>query len=216
MGISISCLSVYLADIKGKYSLFTEKKEQPMQHLTPAKVSSENKVAVTEEITVQEEEIQTQQRSPITILSDDEGYLLEEDQSIVKTEVKAETCREYSTLENKKVRPLRKKNRVEVVEFSIVKHQRRNPRMMGELAPAWNPKTRTTNKLKLNLKKLLNPRLDSKEVTVLDDVSLEEKPEIDKVSGIKSKETVIKAPSFYLVKSKEAITVSGRFKYQPD
>ena len=32
------------AEIKGKYSLFTEKKEQPMQHLTPAKVSSEDKV----------------------------------------------------------------------------------------------------------------------------------------------------------------------------
>ena len=88
--------------------------------------------------------------------------------------------------------------------------------MMGELAPAWRPKTRPTNKLKLNLKKLLNPRLDSKEVTVLDDVSLEEKPEIDKVSSIQSKETVIKAPSFYLAKAKEAITVSGRFKYQPD
>ena len=60
-------------------------------------------------------------------------------------------------------------------------------RMMGELAPYWRPKTRPTNKLKLNLKKLLIPRLDRKEVTVLDDVSLEEKPEIDKVSSIKSK-----------------------------
>ena len=43
---------MFSADIKGKYSLFTEKKEHPMQHLTPAKVSSENKVVVTEEITV--------------------------------------------------------------------------------------------------------------------------------------------------------------------
>ena len=88
--------------------------------------------------------------------------------------------------------------------------------MMGELAQDWRPKTRPTNKLKLNLKKLLNPRLDSKEVTVLDDVSLEEKPEIDKVSSKKSKETVIKAPSFHLAKSKKVITFSGRFKYQPD
>ena len=187
-----------------------------MQHLTPTEVFSKDKTAATEKVIVQEEEIQTQQRSPITILSDDEGYLLEEDQSIVKTEVKAETCREYSTLENKKVRPLRKKNRVEVVEFAAVKHQIRNLRMMGELAPAWRPKTRPRNNLRLNLKKLLNPRLDSKEVTVLDDVSLEEKPEIDKVSSKKSKETVIKAPYFYLSKSKEAIIVSGRFKYQPD
>ena len=102
------------------------------------------------------------------------------------------------------------------MEFAAVKHQRRNQRMMGELAPSWRPKTRPTYKLKLNLKKLLNPRLDSKEVTVLDDVSSEEKPEIDKVSSINSKETVIKAPYLYLTKSKESITVSGRFKYQPD
>ena len=45
------------AEIKGKYSLFNEKKEQPMQHLTPAKVSNEDKVVVPEKITVQEEEI---------------------------------------------------------------------------------------------------------------------------------------------------------------
>ena len=83
------------AEIKGKYSLFTEKKEKPMQHLTPAKVSSEDKVAVLEKITVQEEEIQTQQMSPITILSEDEDYWLEEDQPIAKTEAKAETCREF-------------------------------------------------------------------------------------------------------------------------
>ena len=36
------------AEIKGKYSLFTEKKEKPMQHLTLAKVSSEDRVAVPE------------------------------------------------------------------------------------------------------------------------------------------------------------------------
>ena len=81
------------AEIKGKYSLFTEKKEQPMQHLTPAKVSSEDKVVVPEKITVQEEEIQTQQMSPITILSEDEDNWLEEDQPIAKTEAKAKTCR---------------------------------------------------------------------------------------------------------------------------
>ena len=124
------------ADIKGKYSLFTEKKEQPMQHLTPAEVFSKDKTAATEKVTVQEEEIQTQQRSPITILSEDEGYLLEEDQSIAKSEARFDSCKEFSTLENKTVRPRRKKNRVEVMEFAAVKHQGRNLRMMGELAPA--------------------------------------------------------------------------------
>ena len=117
------------AEIKGKYSLFTEKKEQPMQHLTLAKVSSEDKVAVPEKITVQEEEIQTQQMSPITILSEDEDYWLEEDQPIAKTEAKAETCREFSTLENKKVKPSTKKNKVEVMEFATVKHKGNSSRI---------------------------------------------------------------------------------------
>ena len=48
--------------------------------------------------------------------------------------------------------------------------------MLGELAPGWRAKTRPTNKLRLNMKKLLNPRLNTKEVTVLDDDSSDEKP----------------------------------------
>ena len=83
----------FSADSKGKYSLFTEKKEQPMQHMTPVEVFSEDKTAVTEKVAVQEEDIQTQQRSPITILSEDEGYLLEEDESNAKTEAKIGTCK---------------------------------------------------------------------------------------------------------------------------
>ena len=193
------------ADIKGKYSLFTEKKEQPMQHLTPAEVFSKDKTAATEKVTVQEEEIQTQQRSPITILSEDEGYLLEEDQSIAKSEARFDSCKEFSTLENKTVRPRRKKNRVEVMEFAAVKHQGRNLRMMGELAPAWRPKTRPTNKLKLNLKKLLNPKLNTKEVTVLDDISPDEEPEIDKMSIKRKKKAVAKTSSFHPAKAKRSL-----------
>ena len=67
------------AGIKGKYSLFTEEEVQPLKHLTPAEFSNEVKAVVLEEVAVHEEELQTKQRSPITILSDDEGYLLEED-----------------------------------------------------------------------------------------------------------------------------------------
>ena len=46
---------------------------------------------VIEQIAVKEEGIQAQQRSPLTILSEDEGYLLEEDESIAKTEAKVDT-----------------------------------------------------------------------------------------------------------------------------
>ena len=99
---------VFSAGITGKYSLFSEEKLQPRQQLIPAEVSKEVKVAVTEEVAAPKE-FQTQQRSPLTILSDDEGYLLEEYQLIARTEVKAEACREFFTSEIKTVKPNRKK-----------------------------------------------------------------------------------------------------------
>ena len=103
--------------------------------MAPAEDSNQVKAAVTEEVAVHEDKFQTQQRSPITILSEDEGYLLEEDQPITKTEVKAEAGKEFSTLGNKAVRPSRKKNKLEVMEFASVKHQGRTVKMLGELAP---------------------------------------------------------------------------------
>ena len=83
----------FSADSKGKYSLFTQEEDQPMQHMAPAETFSEDKNVVTEKVDVQEEDIQAHQRSPITILSEDEGYLLEEDESIAKTEAKIGTCK---------------------------------------------------------------------------------------------------------------------------
>ena len=97
-----------------------------------------------------------------------------EQQQEKETEVRADSCKEFSTLENKTVRPRKKKNRLEVMEFSIVKHQGRSLKMMGDLAPAWRPKTRPRNKLRLNMKKLLNPSLNIKEVTVIDYNSADE------------------------------------------
>ena len=48
--------------------------------------------------------------------------MLEEDQSIAKTEVRVDSGKEFSTLENKTVRPRKKKNRVEVMEFCTVNY----------------------------------------------------------------------------------------------
>ena len=83
---------LFSASLKGKYSLFEDKKEQPEQYLAPAENSHEEKTVDRKEIVVPKENIRTQQRSPITILSDDEGYLLEEEQ-VEKTTVEAETYR---------------------------------------------------------------------------------------------------------------------------
>ena len=64
-----SKLKVFSVGTTDRYSLFSEEELQPRQQLTPAAVSKEIKVA--------KYEVQTKQISPITILSDDEGYLLE-------------------------------------------------------------------------------------------------------------------------------------------
>ena len=66
--------------------------------------------------------------------------------------------------------------------------------MPGEKASYFRPKTRSTNKLRLNMKKLLNPRLYTNEVTVLDDVSPDKNPEIKKASRKGKELAVVKAP----------------------
>ena len=48
-----------------------------MQDRVTVETFSEKKTVATEKIVVKEENIQAQQRSPITILLEDEGYLLE-------------------------------------------------------------------------------------------------------------------------------------------
>ena len=65
------------------------------------------------------------------------------------------------------------------MEFSSITHQGKTFKMVGELTPGWRPKTRPRNKLKLNMKKLLNPKLN-KGVTMIDDSSSDEKLDVDK------------------------------------
>ena len=107
---------------------------------------------VIEQIAVKEEGIQAQQRSPLTILSEDEGYLLEEDEPIVKTEAKVDIYTECCRQESKAEKSKKKKTKVIAMEFASVKHQGRTLEMLGEFAPGWRPKTRPRNKLRLNMK----------------------------------------------------------------
>ena len=110
-----------------------------------------------------------------------EGYEL-----TISTKTRVGTQREFYSQEDKTVRPKKKKIKVKAMEFAIVKHQGRTLKMIGELASTWRPKTRPRNKLRMNMKKLLNPRLNTKEVTVLDDDSLDEK--IESLAGVIAKE----------------------------
>ena len=146
---------------------------------------------------MEKEDAKVQQRSPITILSEYDGYLLEGDELTVKAKSGIGTYRECSNPEDITVRPKKKLIKVKAMEFSTVRHQGRTLKMLGYLAPRWRPKTRPKNKLRLNMKKLLNPRLNTKEVTVLDDDSSDEKPKNEKKAVLKtpvSHHTKVKNP----------------------
>ena len=66
---------------------------------------------------------------------------------------------------------------MKVVELASITHQGKSLKMLGEVGAIWRPKTRPKNKLRLNMKKLLNPKLDEKKVTVIEDSSSQEKLE---------------------------------------
>ena len=66
------------------------------------------------------------------------------------------------------------------MELFTVRHQGKNLKMVKDLAPGWRPKTRSKNKLRMNMKKLLNPKLNTAEVTMIDTSSLEENLESSK------------------------------------
>ena len=65
-------------------------------------------------------------------------------------------------------------------QFASVIHQGKTFKMLGEIAPVWRPKTRPINKLRLNMKRLLNPKLNKERVTVIDYSSSMEKLNDDK------------------------------------
>ena len=58
--------------------------------------------------------------------------------------------------------------------------------MLGEIGIGWRPKTRPKNKLRLNMKKLLNPKLAQNKITVIEDSSSQE--ELDDNGYLNEKE----------------------------
>ena len=60
------------------------------------------------------------------------------------------------------------------MELAIVRHQEKTLKMVNELASEWRPKTRPKNKLRLNMKNILNPKLNIALVTMNNTSSSEE------------------------------------------
>ena len=86
-------------DGKGKGLLIIEKETQPVQIKVPAEALIDEKMVVTEKVAVEEEDAKVQQRIPITILSEDEGYLLEGDDT-VNADSRVGTHREFYSQED--------------------------------------------------------------------------------------------------------------------
>ena len=101
-----------------------------MENRAPTEALMDEKTVVTEKVAVEEEDVMVQQRSPITILSEDEGYLLEEDGVTFKDETGVGTYREFFNQEEKTVRPKKKKIKVKDMDFAIVRHQGRTLKML--------------------------------------------------------------------------------------
>ena len=83
---------------------------------------------------------------------------------------------------------------MKVVEFSSITHQGKVHKMSGEVGAVWRPKTRPKNKLRLNMKTLLNPKLADEKVTVMEDSSPQEKledSEDDNKEVIKGKKPLV-------------------------
>ena len=149
----------HLNDNKDLQSI--NKETQPVQDDAPAETFVDENIVLAEKVLGDEEDTKVQKQSPITILSEDETYLFEEDKIPVIGETKVGTKKEFQNSQEDRVAvPTKKK--LKVMEFSIFIHQGKNLKMVGELDPGWRPKTRPRNKLRLNMKKLLNPKLSDR------------------------------------------------------
>ena len=81
------------------------------------------KTIVTEKVAVEEEDVKVQQRIPISILSEDEGYLLKGDDLTVHAESRVEIHKECYSQEDKTVRQQKKKIKVKTMELATFRHQ---------------------------------------------------------------------------------------------
>ena len=96
------------------------------------------------------ENVKEQEQVPITIQCEDE-----EDSLFNEARVDTEQDVQKQSEEGVMSRGIKRK----VVQLASIKHQGKTLRMLGEIGASWRPKTRPKNKLRLNMKKLLNPKL---------------------------------------------------------
>ena len=72
-----------------------------------------------------------------------------------------------------------------MVQLAAIKHQGKTLSMLGEKGLGWRPKTRPKNKLRLNMKKILNPKLTQEKIIVLEDLEEDESLNVKKFKSKK-------------------------------
>ena len=159
---------------KAKYSLFADKEVQPGLTVGMEKAVTFEQAGTVdmEKAATFKEELQNKPRSPLTIISEDEGYLLEDEQQVIMTEPSTEALEDLPTSRSKSVKPKRKKKKSVTTNRKL--------------------RTRPTNKLRWNMKKLLNPKLDSKQEAVLINSSSSERAESFQQDSKSKKKTSVK------------------------
>ena len=108
-------------------------------------------VVPTETIPDEKEGIEVQKQSPITVLSEDEKCLFDDDDKTPVTNATRVSADQNLHSHCDEV-ALSKRKKRKVVEFSSITHQGKTIKMLGEIAAVWRPKTRPKNKLRLNIK----------------------------------------------------------------
>ena len=68
-----------------------------------------------------------------------------------------------------------------VVQLAAIKNQGKTLSMLGEIGVGWRPKTIPKNKSRLNMKKILNPKLAREKITIVEDSSSHEELEEDEI-----------------------------------
>ena len=97
---------------KAKYSLFAGEEVQTGLRTSSVAHSEQARTVDEEETATHEEELQIKPRSPLTILSEDEGYLLEDEQQTVLTEPSTETYGDFTTSKVKSDKSGKRKERM--------------------------------------------------------------------------------------------------------
>ena len=98
-------------------------------------------------------------------------------------EARVET--EHDVQKQSKERVMSRGIKIKVVQLASIKHQGKNLSMLGDIGVGWRPKTRPKNKLRLNIKKFLNPKLAQKKIIVIEDSSSQEELEENEYLNVK-------------------------------